>query len=93
MRVAEIAPGADVELVNCHPQFEKWTFALSREVPTLALQMPGERPRLVEPKIRTLLIEPESNRICVVWVGEHREPIPVGPGKRAQITFGVKWNG
>src|SRR6266478_8195480 len=84
MRVPEIVPGSDVEFMNIHRQSATWAFALPREIPTLALQMPGERPRLLEPKIRTLLIEPELDRLCLVWVGEHREPVPVGPGKHTQ---------
>lgn len=93
MRIADLAPGAMVELQSCHPKLAAWTFALPREVPTLALQMPDQRPIAPEPKIRTLLIEPELDRICVVWVAEHREPSPVGPGKQTHVKYGVKWTG
>jgi hypothetical protein len=93
MRVAEIKPGASAELQNCHPQHSVWAFELPREVPSLALQLPEQKPVALEPKIRTVLIQPELNRICIVWVAEHREPTPIGPGKRAQIKHGVKWHG
>jgi hypothetical protein len=91
MRAEQLDPGAPVELVNCHPQSPQWRFALAAEKPTMALQLPGERPVTLEPKIRTVLLEPELDRLSVVWVGEHRVPIPVGPGKRALIKFVAQW--
>jgi hypothetical protein len=93
MRAPEIAPGAPVELLNLNPQLPSWTFALPREMPSLALQMPDQKAVALEPKIRTVLLEPELERLCIVWVGEHREPAPVGPGKRKQIRHGVRWDG
>ena len=93
MRIAGLDPGALVELHNCHPQLGRWSFALSRESPTMMLQMPGQQAVAVQPKIRTVFLEPERERVCVVWVGEYREPTPIGPGKQAHIKHGVKWVG
>jgi hypothetical protein len=91
MRVAEVMPSALVELGNLHLRHASWAFALSDERPLLALQMPDGPPVNPEPKIRTVLIEPELDRVCITWVGEHREPVPVGPGKAAKIRCAVKW--
>jgi hypothetical protein len=92
MRAQQIDPGTPVEVVNCHPQNARWRFSMPGEKPTMVLQMPGERPVALEPKIRTVLLEPDGDRLCVVWVGEHCVPVPVGPGKRAHIKFAVQWN-
>lgn len=91
MRALRIDPNAQVEILNCHPQMPTWRFSISNERPTLAVQIPGERAIGVEAKIRTVLIEPELDRVCVVWVGEHHVPVPIGPGKRAQIKFAAQW--
>ncbi len=93
MRVASVAPGAPVGVVNAHPKLLSWDFALSREAPLLALQMPGAKAVAVEAKIRTVFLQPERDRVSIVWVGEHREPTPVGPGKKALIKHGVQWRG
>jgi hypothetical protein len=93
MRAAEIPPGAPVELLNLHPQLPSWTFALPREVPSMALQMPDQKVVALQPKIRTVLLEPELERLCIVWVSEQREPAPIGPGKAKQIRHGVRWDG
>lgn len=91
MRAEQLDPGSPVELVNCHPRSPHWRFSLAAEKPTLALQLPGEKAVMLEPKIRTVLLEPELDRVSVVWVGEHRVPAPVGPGKRALIKFAAQW--
>lgn len=64
--------------------------AVGMRVPQL---MPGASAVTLEPKIRTVLIRPELSRLCLVWVGEHQEPSPVGPGKRAPIKHAVQWPG
>jgi hypothetical protein len=91
MRVADIPIGAMVGVVNAHPQQPVWEFALPREMPVLALQLPGGKPIRLEPKIRTLYLQPDLDRVSVVWVGEHQEQTPVGPGKAALIKHAVDW--
>lgn len=91
MRLPEVPPGAPVAIVNAHPKLSVWDFSLSREVPLMALQMPGAKPVRLEPKIRTIYIQPDLDRVSIVWVGEHEEATPVGPGKRALIKHGVEW--
>ncbi len=92
MRLSNVVPGTRVACVNVHPKSPLWEFSLSPEVPLLALQMPGGEPVRLEPKIRTLYIQPDLDRVSVVWVGEHEEATPVGPGKRALIKHGVEWH-
>lgn len=92
MRVAGVAPLARVELRNLHPREPVWAFNLSEERPRLFMQLPDEAGVELEPEIRTVLIEPELNRICVTWVGEHQVPAPVGPGKAAKIRFAARWS-
>lgn len=93
MRVADVTPGAVVGIVNAHPKIPVWQFALSRETPMLVLQIPDAKPMRLEPKIRTIYIQPDLDRVSVVWVGEHQEPLPVGPGKAALIKHAVDWRG
>jgi hypothetical protein len=92
MRLPEISPGDRVALAQMHPQVPSWVFDLSREFPEMALRMPDSAdPTPLSAKIRTLLVEPERDRVCVTWVGEHREPTPMGPGKIDAIRCSVAW--
>ncbi|HZL18189.1 MAG TPA: DUF2169 domain-containing protein [Polyangia bacterium] len=93
MRTSELFPGAPVELTNLHPSLPSWTFALPREVPSMALQMPDQRAVALQPAIRTVLLDPDRDRVCITWVGEQRDPTPVGPGRMKQIRHGIRWNG
>jgi hypothetical protein len=40
-----------------------------------------------------VFLQPERDRVSIVWVGAHREPTPVGPGKKTLIKHGVQWRG
>jgi hypothetical protein len=91
MRVPVLDPGAQVKLDQLHPREASWSFSLSSEVPTMVLEMPDISPVELSPQIRTVLLEPEKDRVCVTWVGEHREAIPVGPNRRAKIRSNVRW--
>ncbi|HVT09344.1 MAG TPA: DUF2169 domain-containing protein [Polyangia bacterium] len=91
MRLPLLAAGAPVSVVNAHPAIPVWEFTLPREVPTLVVQMPGSKPARLEPKIRTVHIQPEHDRLSLVWVGELDEPVFVGPNKRALIKHAIEW--
>lgn len=91
MRVDAVAAGAPVELTNVHPKAPTWRFTLPGEVPRMALRLPGEKPVELAPKIRTILLEPDKDRLCLVWVAEHPLSLPVGPGKLAKTEHAVMW--
>jgi Uncharacterized protein conserved in bacteria (DUF2169) len=91
MRSAELAEGAPVALENLHPAQRAWSFTLPTERPRLMLQMPDERPAELNAQIRTVHIEPDSDRVSIVYVGEHHDPSFVGPGRREKIRCAVKW--
>ena len=91
MRTPSVAAGAPVNIAGAHPKHTTWEFILAHETPLLALQMPGSKPIGLDAKIRTVYIQPELDRVSIVWVGEHREATPVGPGKRALIKYAVQW--
>jgi hypothetical protein len=93
MQATEVRPAERVELENIHPRHESWGFELPRELPEMVIRMPDGGNTPLTAKIRTLLLAPESDRVCITWVGEHREPTPVGPGKQAKIRHSVAWRG
>lgn len=91
MRVAELAANAAVELQHLHRAHALWQFTLAGEVPSMLLQLPDGPPIDLSPQIRTVYIEPDHDRVSLVWVGEHREATPVGPGKLGKIKCAAKW--
>jgi hypothetical protein len=91
MRVKEVAANAALELIHLHPEQQTWKFVLPGKPPRMSLRLPDEAPVELVPTIRTVLLEPDKNRVCLVWVGEHRLSLPVGPGKMSKIQHAVVW--
>ncbi|MFV8755108.1 DUF2169 domain-containing protein [Nannocystaceae bacterium ST9] len=91
MRIADLDPAAPVELVNLHPQYPSWRFRLPNEVPQLAYRLPGRDVERLRPRIRTLLLEPDLDRVTLVWAGEARVDLPITPEQFAAIQHGVIW--
>jgi hypothetical protein len=93
MRMGHVTPGSPVELTALHRSEPVWSFAVPVEVPRMAVELPGKGSIELAPSIRTVLLEPDRERLVVVWVGEHVEEIPIGPGKIAKVRFFAKWTG
>ncbi len=91
MRTREVLPGQQVMLRHLHPRMKEWAFTLSTERPRMMLHMPDAAPAELTPVIRTVLFLPEEERVCVTFVGEQREELPIGPGKESKISFAVRW--
>lgn len=91
MRMEAIAPGTPVTITHAHPQHASWSFALPRQPPKMMLRLANEAPREVRPAIRTLLIEPDEDRVCLVWVGEAAIDRPLMPEALAAVQHAVIW--
>jgi hypothetical protein len=92
MRVPNIAWRSSVELLNLHPTTPNWRFTLPTRPPTMALKLEGRQPEQLQPAIRTILIEPDENRVCLVFVGQMGIPAPLEPERAAAIQHAVIWN-
>jgi Uncharacterized protein conserved in bacteria (DUF2169) len=91
MRAEQVMPGSPVELTALHQTEPVWSFAIPVEVPRMAVEISGKTSIELAPRIRTVLLEPDRERLVVTWVGEHVEEIPIGPGKTAKLRFFAKW--
>ncbi len=91
MRATEIAPGAPAVLHHLHPRSRAWAFRLPTETPEMFLRAPGGEPQRLTPKIRTVLIEPDEDRVSIVWVGETRADAPCTPERLATVEHAVRW--
>jgi hypothetical protein len=91
MRTPEVAPGAPIELQGLHPKLPSWSFVVPAEAPRMAIEIPRAGVIELVPRIRTVLLEPELDRLSLTWVGEHVEATPPGPGATAKIRFQARW--
>jgi hypothetical protein len=80
----------EVETLSLHPRNARWRFRLPQERPRMWVD--GRKGNLIEtkPVIHTLVLEPDLDRLTVVWRGcapalrPYREEI-------AQMPFRVDW--
>ncbi|MCA9707560.1 MAG: DUF2169 domain-containing protein, partial [Myxococcales bacterium] len=91
MRCDAVDPAAIVTLTNLHPKARQWRLALPGEVPRMAFKLPDAPAANLRPAIRTLVIEPDLDRVVVVWAGETQVPLPVTPKKMDSLQHGVLW--
>lgn len=91
MRAEDIPPKAKVELIHLHPRESRWRFRLPCQSPRMAYRLHGEPPAELEPRIRTVLLEPDRDRVTLVWVGEQRLNFPLTPEQLSDLRHGVVW--
>ncbi len=81
-----------VELVNMHPKLAR-----------LVLRLPNQRPRIwidgrkgtlreTQPVIHTVLIEPDEDRLSIVWRGAAPALRPYMEDELAKMPFRVEWS-
>lgn len=93
MRAESMQGAQKVELLNLHPKERLWGFALQAESPRFGIRLPGGKAQELKPQMRTLLIEPDRDRVTVVWVGEHPLDVPPPPEVLEEIRHVVVWTG
>lgn len=91
MRFADVSPGMHVSLSNVHPQRSVWRWQLPSERPRLAIRLKGGQPDELAAQIRSLVIEPDLDRVSIVWVGERSLEPPLTPEQLAKVDYGLKW--
>jgi hypothetical protein len=91
LRIPHLQPGARIELTHLSPHSQR-----------LQIQLPGERPqirvdgrkgKLLEtvPVIHTLIVEPDLDRLSVVWRGAARAIRSYLPAELPNMPFSVSW--
>jgi hypothetical protein len=92
MRSPEIAPGDPVLLRGLHPREREWAFSLPSEVPRMHIRFAGEKPTAMPPpRIRTVFLQPDEDRLTLVWTAELPVSAPPGPARLEGIEHAVLW--
>jgi hypothetical protein len=92
MRALAVEPNDPVELVGLHPAERRWTFRIPTETPRMFVQVEGEALAELPPaRIRTVLLQPDENRLTLVWVAETRIDFPPASKRLAAMKHAVRW--
>ena len=91
MRVQALAPGAPVRLAQLHPHEPVWSFNLPSEVPRMAYRLPEQRADALVPQIRCVVLEPDAEKLTVLWAGTRPLDVPLTPKQIESVEHGVVW--
>ena len=92
MQWATPAPGTEVELRNIHPRQSSWRFRLGSRVPQMYVRVGTDKPVALSPAIKTIVIEPEEDKVALVWVGETVLELPMDPANLDKVQHAVLWS-
>lgn len=84
--------GEKISLMNIHPQSADFSFNLPADEPKIWID--GRKGKLLETKtvIHTIVIEPEENRLSIVWRGSGPALRPYHEEELKTMPFKVEWN-
>ncbi len=91
MRWNMLAPGSDVELRNLHPRVGSWRFRLPARPPRMFVRLRGGQPIALEPAIKTVAIEPDQDRLTLLWSGEAPLDLPFEAAQLDKLEHAVLW--
>lgn len=91
MRVGHAAPDETFQLTHLHPSWPVWTFQLAGEVPAVYARLPGGETEQLTPAIRTVMVEPDHDRVCVVWVATRELDVPLSDAQMDEVQHAVVW--
>ena len=91
LQVPYVKGGEEVELLNLHPTRPRLTLRLPTQRPKIWTD--GRKGKLNEtrPVIHTVLIEPDADRVSVVWRGSAPALRPYMDAELKEMPFRVTW--
>jgi hypothetical protein len=91
LQLPHLRPGTTVTLENMHRATARWKIRLPQSTPKIWVD--GRQGKLKEtiPVIHTVLIEPDVNRVSVVWRGAASALRPYLPSELEKMPFRVEW--
>lgn len=92
LRLEAVRPGAPVRIVHMHPEHPTWTFSLPTEGPKMGFRVANSELMQPKPMISSLWIEPDTNRLEVVWVAATNVAHAYTPAQLQKAEFGVRWD-
>ncbi len=84
---------ARIELREIHPTDESWVFRLPDDRPVLRTDGRGGKLKETDPVIHTVLLEPDQDRMTVLWRGSAPALRPYLPEELERMPFEAIWPG
>lgn len=92
LQLPYVTRGDQVRLINLHPEHADFVFEIPIEYPKIWID--GRKGKLTEtkPVIHTIVIEPDENRLSIVWRGSGHALRPYHAEELKTMPFKVEWH-
>jgi hypothetical protein len=87
LAVCRLEGGERGRLTGLHPHHEVLDFQLPDDRPRMLVELPGVGQRTLEPRLGTVLIEPDEERVTLTWAGV----IEVAMIYPDEVIRGMRW--
>ncbi|WP_437962568.1 DUF2169 domain-containing protein (plasmid) [Sorangium sp. So ce119] len=91
LQLPHLAGDEELVLYNLHPRHPKWEIRLPGERPEIATDGRNGKMNKADPVIQTVTIEPDHDRVTVVWRGAARAIRPYMPTELEKMPLRVAW--
>lgn len=83
--------GQQCRLTNIHPNRKDFAFTLPNEIPNIKIDGRNGKLLNTDPRIQTILIEPELKKLTMVWRGSGKALRPYTPEELKSMPYEVIW--
>lgn len=91
LQTNELLSGKSCRITNIHPKKSEFVFIIPKDIPTIKID--GREGKLIntDPVLQTLLIEPDKERLTMIWRGSGKALRPYGEEELESMPYEVKW--
>ncbi len=80
-----------IQMVNIHPQKRVFVLELPNDIPKIWVDGRNGKLKETNPVIHTVLIEPEENKLTIIWRGDAPALRPYFDEELTKMPFKVEW--
>lgn len=84
--------GEHCMLINIHPKKQEFVIKLPSDRPEMKVDGRNGKLLKVNPRIQTVIIEPETNKLSIIWSGNGKAKRPYFKEELKTMPYYIKWN-
>ncbi len=83
--------GEQCKLSSIHPLKREFVFTIPKDIPSIKVDGRNGRMRTTDPVLQTVLIEPDLEKLTLVWRGSGKALRPYSPEELTKMPYEVIW--
>jgi len=91
LQSAHLTGGQQCRLINIHPLKQEFIFTIPKEIPIIKVDGRNGKLLSTDPVLQTIIIEPELEKLTLVWRGSGKALRPYSPEELETMPYEVTW--